>query len=91
MVGRALAVITFTILAGGCGPAASVYVFSKPGATLEQMIRDESECAQGAGGGQSSPEQLRRCMTERGYAAQELKPGGASIEVRGMPTPTQTP
>jgi hypothetical protein len=86
MVVRALAVITLTILAGGCDSAAPVYVYSKPGAVLEQMIRDEAECAGGAGGGQPSPARLRRCMTERGYVAQELRQG-SYLELRGVQTP----
>ena len=85
MVVRALAVITLTILAGGCDSAAPVYVYSKPGAALEQMIRDEGECA-GAGGGRPSPARLRQCMTERGYVAQELRQGGY-LELRGVQTP----
>lgn len=91
MVVRVLAVITLTILAGGCDSAAPVYVYSKLGATLEQMTRDEAECAGGAGGGQSSPAGLRRCMTDRGYAAQELRQGSGYLELRGMQTPAQTP
>lgn len=82
---RALAVITLTILAGGCDSAAPVYVFSKPGAALEQMIRDEAECA-GRAGGQPGPARLRQCMTERGYVAQELRQGGY-LELRGVQTP----
>jgi hypothetical protein len=64
MVIRALAVFTLAILAGGCASAAPVHVYSKPGATLEQMTRDEAECAGGAGGSQASPERL--CATPRG-------------------------
>jgi hypothetical protein len=90
MVGRALAVVTLTILTGGCDSAAPVYVYSKPGATLEGMSRDEVECAGGSGGGQSGPARLRRCMAERGYATQELRQGNY-LELRGMPTPAQTP
>jgi hypothetical protein len=86
MVVRALAVITLTILAGGCDSAAPVYVYSKPGAALEQMMRDETECAGGPGGGQPSPARLRQCMTERGYMAQELRQGGY-LELRGVQTP----
>jgi hypothetical protein len=91
MVLRALAAFTLTILVAGCDSAAPVYVYSKPGATLEQMTRDESECAGGAGGAESSPARLRRCMTERGYAAQELQQGSGYLELRGMQTPAQTP
>jgi hypothetical protein len=90
MVLRALAVLTLTILAAGCDSAAPVSVYSKPGATLEQMTRDEAECAGGPGGSQSSPARLRRCMTDRGYAAQELRQGNY-LELRGMQTPVQTP
>lgn len=90
-VERALAAITFVILAAGCDSAAPVYVYSKPGATLEQMTRDESECAGGAGSGQADPARLRRCMTDRGYAAQELQQGTGYLELRGMQTPVQTP
>jgi hypothetical protein len=86
MVVRALAVITLTILAGGCDSAAPVYVYSKPGAALEQMMRDEAECAGGPGRGQPSPARLRQCMTERGYVAQELRQGGY-LELRGVQTP----
>jgi len=91
MVIRALAVITLTILVGGCASAAPVSVYSKPGATLEQMTRDEAECAGGAGGGQSSPVRHRRCMTDRGYAAQELQQDSGYLELRRMQTPAQTP
>jgi len=91
MVLRALAVITLTTLAAGCDSAAPVYVYSKPGATLEQMTRDEAECAGGAGGAQSGPARLRRCMTDRGYAAQELQQGSGYLELREMKTPAQTP
>jgi hypothetical protein len=93
MVIRGLAVITgLTILAAGCDSAAPVYVYSKPGVTLEQMTRDEAECAKGAGGGQPSGAQLRRCMSDRGYAAQELQSGsGDYLELRRMPTPVQNP
>ena len=89
MIVRALAVITLTILAG-CESAAPVYVYSKPGATLEQMTRDEAECAGGGGGSQSSPARRRRCMSDRGYAAQELRQGGY-LELREMKTPAQSP
>jgi hypothetical protein len=89
MIVRALAVITLAILAG-CESAAPVYVYSKPGATLEQMTRDEAECAGGAGGSQSSPARRRRCMSDRGYAAQELRQGGY-LELREMKTPAQSP
>jgi hypothetical protein len=88
---RGLAAIAFTTLAAGCDSAAPVYVYSKPGATLEQMTRDESECARGAGSGQGSPAQLHRCMADRGYAAQELQQGSGYLELRGMQTPVQTP
>lgn len=92
MIVRALAVITLTVLAAGCESAAPVYVYSKPGATFEQMTRDETECSGGAGGGQASPARLRRCMTDRGYAAQELPQGGSGyLELRRMQTPVQTP
>jgi hypothetical protein len=91
MVGRVLALVMLTMLAAGCASAAPVYVYSKPGATLEQMTRDEAECAGGAGGGQSSPVRLRRCMTDRGYADQELQLGSGYLELRGMQTPAQTP
>jgi hypothetical protein len=36
VVQAALAVVTLTILVAGCDSAAPVYVYSKPGATLEQ-------------------------------------------------------
>ena len=63
----------------------------RPGATLEQMTRDETECAGRAGGGQPSPERVRRCMSDRGYAAQELRPG-SYLEIRDMKTrPLETP
>jgi hypothetical protein len=91
MIVRALAVVTLTILAAGCDSAAPVYVYTKPGATLEQMTRDEAECAGGAGGSQASSARLRRCMTDRGYAAQELHQGSGYLELRGMQTPVQTP
>jgi len=42
MVVRALAAIALTILVGGCDSAAPVYIYSKPGAALEQMMRDEA-------------------------------------------------
>jgi hypothetical protein len=91
MVVRALAVITSTILVAGCESAAPMYIYSKPGATLEQMTRDEAECAGGTGGAQASPEGRRRCMTLRGYAAQEL-PQGSWLELREMKTtPMQNP
>lgn len=88
-VGRcvALALLT-TTLAGGCASAPSpVYVYSKPGITLEQMSRDEAECGQG---GRAGSARLRECMTERGYVAQELRQG-SYLELRSMPTPVQTP
>jgi len=91
MVGRVLALVMLTMLAAGCDSAAPVHVYSKPGATLEQMTRDEAECAGGAGGGQSSPVRLRRCMTDRGYAAQELQQGSGYLELSRMQTPAQTP
>ena len=88
---RALPAITLTILVGGCESAAPAYVYSRPGATLEQMTRDENECAGRAGGGQPSPERVRRCMSDRGYAAQELRPG-SYLEIRDMKTrPLETP
>lgn len=88
---RALAAIMLTILVGGCESAAPAYVYSRPGATLEQMTRDETECAGSAGGGQPSPERVRRCMSNRGYAAQELRPG-SYLEIRDMKTrPLETP
>ena len=90
MVGRVLGLVMLTMLAAGCDSAAPVHVYSKPGATLEQMTRDEAECAGSAGGSQPSPERLRRCMTERGYVAQELRQG-SYLELRGMQTPAQTP
>ena len=90
MDGRVLAVVTFTILTVGCESAAPVYVYSKPGATPAQMTRDEADCSGGAGGGQANPARLRRCMTERGYAAQELRQG-SYLELREMRTPQQTP
>ena len=83
---RALAAITLTILVGGCESAAPAYVYRRPGATLEQMARDETECGGSAGGGQPSPGRLRQCMTERGYVAQELRQGGY-LELRGVQTP----
>jgi hypothetical protein len=86
-VGRYLALALLTSLAAGCASAAPVYVYSKPGITLEQMTRDEGECGQR---GQASPTRLRQCMTERGYASQELRQG-SYLELRGMPTPAQTP
>jgi hypothetical protein len=82
---RALAAITLTILVGGCESAAPAYVYNRPGATHEQMTRDETECARSAGGGQPSPERVRRCMSDRGYAAQELRPG-SYLEIRDMKT-----
>ena len=93
MVIRGLAVITgLTILAAGCDSAGPVYVYSKPGVTLEQLTRDEGECGKGAGGGQASAAQHRRCMSDRGYAAQELQSGsGDYLELRRMPTPVQNP
>ena len=91
MVGRVLAFVMLTMLAAGCDSAAPVHVYSKPGATLEQMTRDEAECAGGAGGAQSSPARLRRCMTDRGYAAQELHHGSGYLELRRMQTPPQNP
>lgn len=91
MVMRALAAITLTILVGGCESAAPAYVYSRPGATLEQMARDETECGGSAGGGQPSPERVRRCMSDRGYAAQELRPG-SYLEIRNMKTrPLESP
>lgn len=88
---RALAAITLTILVGGCESAAPAYVYNRPGTTLEQMTRDETECAASAGGGQPSPERVRRCMSDRGYAAQELRPG-SYLEIRDMKTrPLETP
>ena len=88
---RALAAITLTILVGGCESAAPAYVYGRPGATFEQMTRDESECAARAGGGQPSPARVRRCMSDRGYAAQELRPG-SYLEIRDMKTrPLETP
>lgn len=87
MVVRALAVVTLMILAGGCESAAPVYVYSKRGgATLEQMTRDEAECAGGAGGDQASPARVRRCMTERGYVTQELRQG-SYLELRQIQSP----
>jgi hypothetical protein len=86
-VGRYVALAMLTILAGGCASEAPVYVYSKPGITLEQMSRDEAECGQGARAG---PARLRECMTERGYASQELRQG-SYLELRDMPTPVQTP
>lgn len=86
-VGRSLALALLAILAGGCASAAPVYVYSKPGITLEQMSRDETECGQG---GRADPSLLRRCMTERGYVARELRQG-SYLELRDMPTPVQTP
>lgn len=86
-VGRCLALALLTILAEGCAAAAPVYVYSKPGITLEQMSRDETECGQGGRAGAAA---LRRCMTERGYASQELRQG-SYLELRDMPTPVQTP
>jgi hypothetical protein len=90
MVVHALAIITLAILVAGCESAAPVYVYSRPGATLEQMTRDEAECAGGAGGSQSSSARRRRCMSDRGYAAQELRQG-SYLELREMRTPVQTP
>lgn len=87
---RALAAITLTILMGGCESAAPAYVYSRPGATLEQMTRDETECG-GSGGGQPSPERVRRCMSDRGYAAQEVRPG-SYLEIQNMKTrPLEAP
>jgi hypothetical protein len=86
-VGRCLALTMLAILAGGCASAAPVYVYSKPGITLERMSRDEAECGQG---GRAGSARLRECMTERGYASQELRQG-SYLELRGMPTPVQTP
>jgi hypothetical protein len=86
-VGRYLVLAILTILAEGCTSAAPVYVYSKPGITLEQMSRDETECGQG---GRAAPARLRGCMTDRGYASQELRQG-SYLELRGMPTPMQTP
>jgi len=89
---RALAAITLTILVGGCESAAPAYVYSRPGATLDQMARDETECGRSAGGGQPSPERVRRCMSDRGYAAQELLRPGSYLEIRDMKTrPLETP
>lgn len=79
-----VALALLTILAGGCASAAPVYVYSKPGITLEQMSRDEAEC------GRTAPARLRQCMTERGYGSQELRQG-SYLELRSMPTPVQTP
>ena len=84
---RYLALALLMILAAGCASAVPVYVYSKPGITLEQMTRDEAECGQG---GQASPTRLRECMTQRGYASQELRQG-SYLELRQMPTPAQTP
>jgi len=86
-----VAVGVFTILLAGCDSAASVYVYSKPGASLEQMTRDETECTGNSGRGQSSPAAVRRCMTDRGYVAQELRQGSSYLEIRGMQTPQQNP
>ena len=88
---RALAAITLTILVGGCESGAPAYAYNRPGATFEQMTRDQTECAGSAGGGQPSPERVRRCMSDRGYAAQELRPG-SYLEIRDMKTrPLETP
>ena len=78
------------MLAAGCDSAAPVYVYSKPGATLEQMTRDEGECAGGGGGSQASSSRLRRCMSDRGYTAQEMRQG-SYLEIRDMRTPAQSP
>jgi hypothetical protein len=88
---RALAAITLTILLGGCESGAPAYAYNRPGATFEQMTRDETECAGSAGRGQATPERVRRCMRDRGYAAQELRPG-SYLEIRDMKTrPLETP
>lgn len=86
MVRRVLALVMLTMLAAGCDSAAPVHVYSKVGVTLEQMTRDEAECARGAGGGGASDARLRRCMTDRGYVAQELRQG-SYLELRGMQNP----
>lgn len=52
--------------------------------------RDEAECAGGAGGSESGPTRRRRCMSDRGYAAQEARQG-SYLELREMQTPAQTP
>ncbi|HEY7653659.1 MAG TPA: hypothetical protein VIG07_12635 [Methylomirabilota bacterium] len=90
MIVRAVAVTSLTILTAGCAAAAPVYVYSKPGGTVEQMMRDEADCAGGAGGGEVSSARRRRCMSERGYSAQELRQG-SYLEIRDMPRPVQTP
>jgi hypothetical protein len=91
MFTRALAAITLTILVVGCESAAPAYVYNRPGVTPEQMTRDETECAGSAGGGQPSPERVRRCMSNRGYQTQELRPG-SYLEIRDMKTrPLETP
>jgi hypothetical protein len=85
---RALAAITLTILVGGCESAPPAYVYSRPGATPEQMARDETECGGSAGGG---PERVRRCMSDRGYAAQEMR-AGSYLEIQNMKTrPLESP
>ncbi len=76
--------IMVTVTAAACGPAVQ-YVYNKPGATVEQRQRDESECTQqamvtvGGGYGYGRPHQtldqgrLNGCMTSRGYEVQEVK------------------
>lgn len=90
MIVRTFGILAVTILVAGCESAAPVYVYSRPGATLEQITRDERECAGGSGGSQGSPARLHQCMSERGYAAQELRQG-SYLEIREMKTPTQSP
>jgi hypothetical protein len=52
---RVLAAIMLTILVGGCESTAPAYVYSRPGATLEQMARDETECGGAPAGASPVP------------------------------------
>ncbi len=79
-----IVLVMVAVTVAACGPAVR-YVYNKPGATAEQRQRDESECTQqamvtvGGGYGYGRPHQtldqgrLNRCMTSRGYEAQEVK------------------
>lgn len=79
-----MVLVMVAVSLAACGPAGR-YVYTKPGATVEQRQRDESECTQqamvtvGGGYGYTRPHQtldqgrLNRCMTSRGYEVQEVK------------------